>query len=506
MELNLKEIDKIVVFLDKSKEKILHKLIGETLTPYPHFVAHPDKINYPAINHTFWFLDEANKKLIDFHMVVFKANDGEFYINYFFGDKLLRGESKGPSLRINSSLTHAFVKENASHIGGTMNSFCLNVGKKFCTANDATFLNTDTILQKEAIENAILLYILDNHIPSDRLINYGEVIKKYYTKIYTTAMTKEVYEEQLLFINNYFKDKKILLEKIKEVKDDIADVDDSLQGVLERNAFKNRQLLVFGKHGVGKTYGIRKFVEKYGYELVNIQANNSIDDIYLKGHLIKDFSGNFKWKYGKLSLAYKKAAQGEKVIVFIDEFLRLPQTTFNNLITAMDPYDGYYIFDTERPIKSNQIEDEDCLETEELKVPISNLWFVCSTNIGQEYNVEELEPALKDRFIPYYLNMEENQKIALIKKIMTEKGYKKEINNVINFYKKMHVLYTTGVIDNDINIRHISDVVLMADDEDNIPHRIKDKILVWISNDLKGTPLKEQKDTILNLINGIWSI
>jgi len=138
-----------------------------------------------------------------------------------------------------------------------------------------------------------------------------------------------------------------------------------------------------GRHGVGKTYGIRKYAEKNNIELVNIQANASIDDIY----------------YGKLALAFKRAAQGKKIIVFIDEFLRLPELTFNNLITAMDPYDGYYIYDTERPIKSNNVDNEDCMETEELKVPIENIWFVCSTNIGQDYNVEELELALKDRFI-----------------------------------------------------------------------------------------------------------
>jgi len=480
-----------------------YTLLDQTILPYPVFMF-DTKENIPGIIHTFWFKEISTNTLIDFHILYTFKDKKAVFIPYFI-DKFMRCESNNPELRINSILMNHEITENKNMINKVISNTPKTIINDLKLTHKCEFKTMIAGNKKDTLENKLLNYVYEKCIGSEEHLSvYYKEISKLYNVLFKKKMNDKEFIDLINEKNTYFQNNGIKNEKIdvKKSADKKVKSDKSLMGILERNAFGNRQMLIFGRHGVGKTYGIRKFVEKHGYKLVIIQANNSVDDIYLKGHLMRDYDGNFKWKYGKLSLAYKMAEK-EKIIVFIDEFLRLPETTFNNLITAMDPYDGNYLFDTERPIKDDSFSD--CLLTEEVVVPTSNLWFICSTNIGSEYNVEELEPALKDRFIPYHLNMEDNDKYSLIKKIVIEKGFATEAENVINFFKKMQKLYKISIIPSEINIRHISDIVLMAENEDDLKYRLYDKILVWVNNDLKGNPIKEQFESVKKALFEVWS-
>jgi len=70
----------------------------------------------------------------------------------------------------------------------------------------------------------------------------------------------------------------------------------------------------------------------------------------------------------------------------------------------------------------------------------------------------------------------------------------------------MSKLWEVGNISSEINIRHMSDIILNSDSIEEIPYRIQDKILVWVDNDLKGTPLKNELDIVNKLIKKIWNI
>jgi len=472
-----------------------YEIINEKyLLPYPEF-NYLDKSNTLSLINSFFIKNTKENILINFNIIFNKKNEN---INFVFtiNDVFILGESKGVDIRIRNSLEIQNIK-NKNIIFDIMKNTTANLGKQISILLGIPYITVKGKIKQKLLDE-ISFFIFNNIFKNvDFFKNYINTLNYIYEEIYFTEKSKND-------ITNIIK--KFNINKINSVENKNKTIKhkDDIISFLERNAFKNRQMLIFGKHGTGKTYNIRKFIEANNYTLINIQGNESIDDIYLKGHLIKDYEGNFKWKYGKLSLAYKRALKGEKVIVFIDEFLRLPEKTFNNLITAMDPYEGYYIFDTERPIKNNTLEDEDCLETEELKVSINNLWFICATNIGREYNVEELEPALKDRFIIYNMEMKKNDKYNLIKKIIKEANYEEETEHLLLFFKKIERLYELEEIDNNINIRHISDIVLMSENIKEIPYRVKDKILVWVSNDLNGNPIKEQKEIIEKIINEIW--
>jgi len=491
------------LILSADKDFSDYQFLEQTIIPYPVFLLSL-KENVPGIIHSFWFKELSSNTLIDVHLVYCIENNKQEFI-FYFNDKLMRNEGTNNESRINSALNHASVsaKDNRNFLNKIMSNTPNTILTNLKLKNTIELKNiTPTSVNKDNLENKLINYIYSNFIVDKfRLEIYMKKISKFYQQLYKTKNDDPFLRTLINDVNTYFEKNSLLNEKqeIKKVKNKSKD----LMGILERNAFSNRQMLIFGRHGVGKTYGIRKFVEKYGYKLVIIKANNSVDDIYLKGHLMRDYDGNFKWKYGKLSLAYKMAEK-EKVIVFIDEFLRLPETTFNNLITAMDPYENFYLFDTEKPIKNLSLGD-DSLETEELKIPTENLWFICATNIGSEYNVEELEPALKDRFIPYHLNMTDQEKYDLIKSIVKEKGFHSEVENVLSFFKKMQRLYQSKTIPNEINIRHISDVIMLAEDPEDIKYCIFDKILVWVNNDLKGTPIKEQYEGVKKIISEVWN-
>lgn len=489
------EFKKIEIIINLNKNKDLDfKLIEQVILPCPYI--NNDKVLLSLIH---IFIIEYKNELINFNILYTNNLKEELTLeinNDFFYNKIDNLKNILIKLNKNDFQNKDIINENIKKIlMNIKNNINLSIGKNFLIFSKE---------EENEYFNNILYYIYKNYFNNNEeninkyLLNISEVFNDLFKKKYN----EENFNKLLQSYNINFTNKKFLNLKLEEIEKKELKKDKTINGILERNAFTNRQLLIYSEKGTGKTYNIRKFIERNKYSIINIAANKSVDELFLKGHLIRDYDGSFKWKYGKLSLAFKKALK-EKVIIFIDEFLRLPEETFDMLITAMDPYEGYYILDTGRPIKNN--ENDNYLETEELKVPISNLWFVCATNIGEDYNVEELESALKDRFILYHLTMTDQEKRKIITNLNNEKEFSNDTNQkLINFFDLMTKLYNTNQIPEKINLRHMSDIIYNSKQEEEIPLRLEDKIGNWINIDSKGNPIKKEKENILKVINSLW--
>ena len=151
-------------------------------------------------------------------------------------------------------------------------------------------------------------------------------------------------------------------------------------------------LMVYGPPGSGKTYLGLYLAEKYGFDLEVLTGKESLRD--------EDMMGTFRivlgeegravpvWVDGPLARAFKKAANGKKVLLLVDEITRIPTRYLNVFIEVLNNYDpDYYVFYNH-------------LTGETLKAPKENLAFFATANVNQ-VGTNEVPEALLDRFASY---------------------------------------------------------------------------------------------------------
>jgi len=237
------ELENYELFLNNFKIENNDEIINEVILPYPHFIATSKiKDNYPAILHSIWFKDKENK-IYDLNLIFYldeETKDFQLYI--VMNDKLLHGESKSPELRINSCLNNSFFKNNKNTISKIMKEHLFKLGKKLLIENDTSYKGF-SIKEKKEYEESSLVFVLKNKITKNKIDLYVSKMKQLYNKLYLTNLTEEKINNELFIYNEYFKNNEILNEKeIKKIKKPKK----NLEGMLERNSFKNRQLLVVG--------------------------------------------------------------------------------------------------------------------------------------------------------------------------------------------------------------------------------------------------------------------
>ena len=180
---------------------------------------------------------------------------------------------------------------------------------------------------------------------------------------------------------------------------------------LKRFAFKI-PVLIEGDRGSGKTYEAFEYAKSLDIEPSFVGGHAGIESIDLLGCLvpyagqenkIEDtsvsaadfFSGDYQmkvsssnsnsliWKDGPIAEAFRKAQNGEKAILIIDELLRIPQRELNILLTALSPVHGKYNLRTGRIL-----EVIDGVAREEvLSCDTRDLFVLATTNVGGQYAV-----------------------------------------------------------------------------------------------------------------------
>ena len=211
-------------------------------------------------------------------------------------------------------------------------------------------------------------------------------------------------------------------------KDNISYITDDMlseAGVIEKPAKKEKEpfeelkrfafkipVLVEGDRGSGKTYEAFEYAKSLDIEPSFVGGHAGIESIDLLGCLvpyagqenkIEDtsvsaadfFSGDYQmnissnnsnsliWKDGPIAEAFRKAQNGKKSILIIDELLRIPQRELNILLTALSPVHGKYNLRTGRILEViNGVAREEVLSCD-----TRNLFILATTNVGGQYAV-----------------------------------------------------------------------------------------------------------------------
>lgn len=207
------------------------------------------------------------------------------------------------------------------------------------------------------------------------------------------------------------------------------------------------------------------------------------------------------WKDGPIAEAFRRAQKGLKTILIIDEILRIPKRELNIFLTALTPLDGQYHLRTGKIL--NIIDD--VAQEETLSCNVDNLFVLATTNVGGQYAVDTIDPALADRFVILRKDTEYDKIIS----VLENKAKEKKFNQVMAekaglFFNKMLTAKEQGLVEENPTLRILVRVFDLADKEDEIKDYIFDHHLLWVARDVYGKPDREQVDVVKQIMEQIF--
>jgi len=282
------------------------------------------------------------------------------------------------------------------------------------------------------------------------------------------------------------------------VKDKKASSNIGLGDFIERYAFKEHVLLA-GPAGGGKTYTADKWLKDHGCAVEFFAGHSGVESTDLLGYSIRHTDGNFVWMDGPLTAAFRNAATA-KTGLFIDELLRIPARELNILVGALTPNSsGEFV------LRTNRILDitDGIGKSETLVVPCENLWVVATTNIGADYDVDDMDLALNDRFITHDVVTSD----ATISLILTSTNVNKlsdtNLNKLMRLYTAIASLVKAQELTNSMNVRHLTKVLKNVKEASELKSYLFDLAPNVCSRTVEGTlnkvELKIYKDTVKSI-------
>lgn len=259
-------------------------------------------------------------------------------------------------------------------------------------------------------------------------------------------------------------------------------------------------VLFEGERGAGKTVEARTFARTYNYPVVEVGGFEGMESVDLLGYLVPFDKSNMVWMDGPLTEAFRAAGKG-KVVLIIDELLRIRQRELSILLTALSPDNGVYRLRTGRILSV----DDGVARAEVLECPVENLCVIATTNVGSEYAVDDIDPALAERFII----LRKDTTVAELKRILTSVAAaaglpETTVTKCITFYQKMVESCARGLVHNKPTTRTLARALQLASSSQDVKRALQTQTLLWVARDHEGLPVKEQVEDIKKMLDRIF--
>ena len=270
--------------------------------------------------------------------------------------------------------------------------------------------------------------------------------------------------------------------------------------VLEELAFRV-PVLFEGERGAGKTVTARAFARTNGFKRIEFGGHEGIESPDMLGYLVPYEKGLMVWKDGPLSEAFR-AARKEKTVLIIDELLRIRQRELSILLTALSPDEGVYRLRTGR---ITEVIDGVAIE-EELECPVENLCVVATTNVGAEYAVDEIDPALAERFVIIRKDTTPAELKRILTLVATKLGVAtKAVDASVAFFTKMTELRNRGMVKHTPTtrtlVRALELSVNQGGEVEHVKRGVRTQVLLWVARNAEGHPVPEQVEDVGKLID-----
>jgi hypothetical protein len=259
-------------------------------------------------------------------------------------------------------------------------------------------------------------------------------------------------------------------------------------------------VMLQGEKGWGKTREARMTADTLGATLIEVHGNESVEAADLTGYTVRH-GHDMVWKDGRLAQAFRLAAKGQKVLLMLDELLRVPQRQLSVLLSALSPHRGNYCLATGRIV-----DVVDGIGSEETLVcPVSNLYIIATTNVGVQYAVDVMDPALKERFVLIRKAVDVGILKSAVLEAALDKGFSPTVaDKCVEFFKAMLALRPNSLVADIPNPRTMVRAVELSDAESDMKASVVVQLLTWVDLDVAGEPVPEQVDAVNKAINKVW--
>jgi hypothetical protein len=263
-----------------------------------------------------------------------------------------------------------------------------------------------------------------------------------------------------------------------------------------------KPVLIKGGPGAGKTYGARQHGQQFD-RYIEIGITPATEACDLLGYP----TPTTPWIDGPLTEAFRLAAAGKTVCLTIDEYFRARGGASQVMLTVLTPFvDGGQYWYRLRTGKAVIDPVTQCEKSEEIIAPRSNLAIIATTNVGGKYDIASPDPAVKERFVPVHVEVEETKLRRVIDAHVTAKSFFACVTDqVAEFWKTCKVLVADNFLDQLPSTRILSEAVSFSINEDDVPHRILDMGLhIWVAETIDGLPEPEQCKRVVDALKSAF--
>jgi len=263
-------------------------------------------------------------------------------------------------------------------------------------------------------------------------------------------------------------------------------------------------ILVEGERGGGKTYDAWALARKHGFPVCLLPGHEGVEPADMLGYMVKTSAHGYVWMDMPLAAAFR-SAQTRPTVLLADELLRIPQRQLSVFLTALTPdeVEGVYRLPTGRVL---EVVDGVAI-AEVLSCPIENLIVIATTNVGGEYAVDQIDPALRERFHVIRRDTESDKLRAILTERVKAKSWSEAIvAQMMKLFEALNTLRTQGNLKAAPTTRTMCRALTVSRRAIEVGPELYAMNLQWVARAPDGRAVVQQQELVRKAVNAAFDI